>query len=72
MDNIVHNPKALIVNAGNANACTGRDGEIAVYNICQEVANNIIGCQKEEVLMCSTGVIGTKLPYEKINQKIHF
>ena len=67
--NIKNNPKALIVNAGNANACTGENGKNSTYQICHEVAKNL-ECTKEEVLMCSTGVIGVNLPYEKIKQKI--
>lgn len=57
--------KAIIVNAGNANACTGEEGEKNAYEMCRLTAN-AIGCSSEEVLVCSTGIIGVQLPMEKV------
>lgn len=61
--------KALIVNAGNANAFTGDDGDKAVVEMAKAVAEEF-GCEAEEVFVSSTGVIGQKLPLEKITAKI--
>ena len=56
--------KALIVNAGNANAFTGKQGEEVVKSTAQAVANQL-NCQPEEVFVASTGVIG-----EQLNQQL--
>ncbi|MEM6475678.1 MAG: bifunctional glutamate N-acetyltransferase/amino-acid acetyltransferase ArgJ [Pseudomonadota bacterium] len=55
--------RALVVNAGNANAFTGYRGREAVEAIMAQVAEGI-GCQPQEVLVSSTGVIGVPLPKE--------
>lgn len=55
----------LIVNAGNANACTGERGKRDALAVCQAVAERA-GVAKEEVLPFSTGVIGEPLPVTKI------
>jgi len=57
--------RGLIVNAGNANAFTGEDGKAAVEKTVSALAAKI-GCAKEQVFASSTGVIGVKLPTEKI------
>ena len=57
--------RAVIVNSGNANACTGPEGEIAVESEAAAVATEL-GCAPEEVLVASTGPIGIPLPVEKI------
>lgn len=56
--------RALIVNAGNSNAFTGYRGREAVEAIMAQVADRL-GCAKEEVFVCSTGVIGVPLPKDK-------
>ncbi len=53
--------RALVVNAGNANAFTGYRGREAVEAIMEQVAGGI-GCSREEVFVSSTGVIGVPLP----------
>ncbi len=58
-------PKYLLINAGNANAATGEKGEKDTTEICREISK-LTGCEKEEVLMFSTGVIGELLPANKI------
>ena len=52
--------KALIVNSGNANAHTGSKGIETVKNTVNSVASHI-GCNANEVYVCSTGVIGEHL-----------
>lgn len=52
--------KALIVNAGNANAFTGIDGEKTVLATAKEAAK-ALNCLKEEIFISSTGVIGEVL-----------
>ncbi|GAB4320563.1 MAG: bifunctional glutamate N-acetyltransferase/amino-acid acetyltransferase ArgJ [Candidatus Sumerlaeia bacterium] len=57
--------RAIIVNAGNANACTGETGRLHARRMAQ-IAAALIQCTPEEVLPASTGVIGRPLPIEKI------
>lgn len=61
--------RALVVNSGNANAFTGKAGQDAVAATARRVADTI-GCRPEEVFIASTGVIGEKLPVEKITAAI--
>ncbi|MFA9201412.1 MAG: bifunctional glutamate N-acetyltransferase/amino-acid acetyltransferase ArgJ [Cypionkella sp.] len=56
--------RALVVNAGNSNAFTGRRGREAVEAIMGQVAAHL-GCRPSEVFVCSTGVIGVPLPQDK-------
>ena len=53
-------PRAVLVNAGNANAFTGLGGRKAVAESCLGLAQRL-GCEAEQVLMASTGVIGEPL-----------
>ena len=57
--------RAVIVNAGNANCATGPAGLAASRETAANVAR-AIGCREEEVLVCSTGVIGAPLRVERI------
>jgi glutamate N-acetyltransferase / amino-acid N-acetyltransferase len=57
--------RAVVVNSGCANACTGDDG-LAVARETAAEAARLIGCPLEQVLVASTGVIGVGLPIEKI------
>jgi glutamate N-acetyltransferase/amino-acid N-acetyltransferase len=61
--------KALIVNSGNANACTGKHGLMDVMELCDLVSRKI-DCRPDEVLMSSTGVIGRPLPVQKIKDAL--
>lgn len=61
--------RAVIVNSGNANACTGAAGMNDALATSSCLAAEI-GALDEEVLVSSTGVIGQKLPVEKINAAI--
>ena len=56
--------RALVVNAGNANAFTGYRGREAVEGIMAQVATHL-GCAASEVFVSSTGVIGVPLPQDK-------
>ncbi|MCL2492047.1 MAG: bifunctional glutamate N-acetyltransferase/amino-acid acetyltransferase ArgJ [Coriobacteriia bacterium] len=56
---------ALIINAGNANACTGQVGTQAALDTCQALSA-ALGIESQEVLVASTGVIGVELPIAKI------
>src|ERR1700712_2524399 len=56
--------RALVVNAGNANAFTGERGRVAVEVIAATVATHL-GCEPSDVFVASTGVIGTALPVPK-------
>jgi glutamate N-acetyltransferase/amino-acid N-acetyltransferase len=61
--------RAVIVNAGCANAGTGEDGLRDARETAEIVAHTI-GCPVEEVLVASTGVIGVRLPMEKLRAGI--
>lgn len=61
--------RAVVVNSGNANACTGAQGERDALEMCERVAK-ALGCPVEQVLVCSTGVIGVKLPMDKVRAGI--
>jgi len=56
--------RALVVNAGNANAFTGQRGRAAVEGIAARVAARL-DCRPIDVLVASTGVIGVPLPVDK-------
>lgn len=57
--------RAIVVNSGNANACTGAQGLANVQAVMEETAK-ALSISKEEVLVCSTGVIGQQLPMDVI------
>src|SRR5450759_2151609 len=57
--------RALVVNTGNANAGTGKDGMAAARRTCTELAE-LLGCSSAQVLPFSTGVIMEPLPVERI------
>jgi len=57
--------RAIVVNAGNANCATGKAGDDAAQRTVAETAKRL-GCTQQEVLVCSTGVIGVPLAVEKI------
>jgi len=59
--------RAVIVNSGCANACTGEDGLQAARDMAAETAA-LVGCPAEQVLVASTGVIGVSLPMDKIRR----
>ena len=56
--------RAVVANSGNANACAPQ-GEENAQRMCAAAAK-AIGCKAEDVLVCSTGVIGQKLKVDVI------
>jgi len=57
--------RALVVNAGNANAGTGDAGLVATRATCVKAAQ-LLDCAPEEILPCSTGVIMEPLPLDRL------
>lgn len=64
-----NNIRALIINTGNANAGTGAQGRVHAEQMCEAVAKQI-GCEINQVMPFSTGVILEPLPIDKIVQAI--
>lgn len=62
-------PRYLLINAGNANAGTGKQGMLDAMRSCQSVAQHG-QCEDNQVLPFSTGVIGQNLPVEKIENAL--
>ncbi|HAM52916.1 MAG TPA: ornithine acetyltransferase [Nitrospiraceae bacterium] len=61
--------QAVIVNSGNANACTGKQGMMDASEMANLVAATL-GLKKNKVYVCSTGVIGKPLPMDRLRQVI--
>ncbi len=61
--------RALVVNAGNANAFTGMKGRRAV-EVTAEAAADAVGCKFDQILIASTGIIGEALNAEKLTSKL--
>lgn len=61
--------QAIIINSGNANACTGERGLKDAEAMADLVAEGL-GISKRLVYVCSTGVIGTPMPMERIRSSI--
>ncbi len=59
--------RALVINTGNANAGTGDEGLSRATTVCSALSE-LIGCNPEQVLPFSTGVIMEPLPVDKITQ----
>ncbi len=57
--------RAVVVNSGNANACTGERGMDDAREMAR-LAANVCGASPEQALVLSTGIIGEFLPMEKI------
>jgi glutamate N-acetyltransferase / amino-acid N-acetyltransferase len=57
--------RAVVINSGNANACTGAQGDRDADEMTQMVAKHL-GCDASAVLVMSTGIIGRPLPIEKL------
>jgi glutamate N-acetyltransferase / amino-acid N-acetyltransferase len=62
--------RALVVNSGNANACTGAQGMADAKEMTELAAAAIGNCRAEQVLVMSTGVIGRFLPMAKVRDGI--
>ena len=63
--NLVHSPRWLLINSGNANAGTGEQGMQDALASCADLAE-VVGGIATQVLPFSTGVIGSPLPVNKI------
>jgi len=61
--------RGVIVNSGNANACTGKQGLADANRMC-ELAAGIVGCGEREILPSSTGIIGQHLPMDEVERGI--
>jgi len=61
--------QAIIINSGNANACTGRQGFDDALQMAQSVAEPL-KISPQDVLVASTGVIGNFLPMVKIKEGV--
>jgi len=61
--------RAIVVNAGNANACTGPRGDRDALRMCQ-LAAGIVDCPPNQILPSSTGIIGHALPMKKLERGI--
>lgn len=63
------NIKAIVINSGIANACTG---ELGYKNARKtiEIASQYLGVKKKNIIVSSTGVIGRQLPMDKIEEGI--
>ncbi len=59
------NLRAIVVNSGNANACTGTQGDADAVSMC-ELTEQALGIESHSSLVMSTGVIGRKLPMDKV------
>ncbi|WP_419153503.1 bifunctional glutamate N-acetyltransferase/amino-acid acetyltransferase ArgJ [Wohlfahrtiimonas chitiniclastica] len=57
--------RAVVINSGNANACTGDAGIHNARTMCEVVANGL-NLATDEVAVASTGIIGVPLPMDKI------
>jgi glutamate N-acetyltransferase/amino-acid N-acetyltransferase len=60
---------AVVVNSGNANACTGRTGVKNAVKMCSETAGYLV-VDPHEVLVASTGIIGKQLPMKAVSAGI--
>lgn len=61
--------RGVVICSGNANACTGPQG-LEDARLMTRVAADVAGCREEQMLVCSTGVIGRHLPMDKVEPGI--
>ncbi|MFP5073100.1 bifunctional glutamate N-acetyltransferase/amino-acid acetyltransferase ArgJ [Pseudonocardia nantongensis] len=57
--------RAVVLNAGGANACTGPEGFQTAHATAEKAAE-VLGCGAVEVAICSTGLIGEQLPRDTV------
>ncbi|MEV4320405.1 bifunctional glutamate N-acetyltransferase/amino-acid acetyltransferase ArgJ [Actinocrispum sp. NPDC049592] len=57
--------RAVVLNSGGANACTGPEGFQDTHATAEKVAE-VLECGAIEVAVCSTGLIGERLPMERV------
>lgn len=63
------NVRGIVICSGNANACTGEQGLRDARRMCA-VASDVVGCEPDQMLVASTGVIGRLLPMPVIESGI--
>ena len=61
--------QAILVNSGNANACTGQEGVEKTLNILNALSG-VLGLSEKRLLMCSTGVIGEQIDEKKFIKRL--
>ncbi len=61
--------RAVVVNSGNANACTGKEGREGARTMAATAASSL-NISSEDVFVASTGIIGERLPLEKVGPGI--
>lgn len=61
-DGVAH---AVVLNSGGANACTGPEGFGDTHGTAEHVAA-VLGCSAGDVVVCSTGLIGERLPMDRL------
>ena len=61
--------RAVVLNSGGANACTGQAGRDDVATTAALLAG-LLSCQPEEVAVCSTGLIGVRLPMRELTEGV--
>ncbi|MDN4066479.1 bifunctional glutamate N-acetyltransferase/amino-acid acetyltransferase ArgJ [Paenibacillus vini] len=61
--------QAVVVNSGNANACTGKQGEADAYAM-RAAAADALGLAEHDIAVASTGVIGELLPMDRVSTGI--
>lgn len=61
--------RAIVANAGNANACTGKQGRADALEMAA-VTGKLCGLKAKDVLVASTGIIGRYMPMEKLRAGI--
>jgi glutamate N-acetyltransferase/amino-acid N-acetyltransferase len=57
--------RAVVLNSGGANACTGPEGFQTAHATAEKAAD-LLGCGAGEVAVCSTGIIGEQLPRDTV------
>lgn len=62
--------QAVVVNSGNANACTGKQGETDAYTM-RKITAEKFSMPEHYVAVASTGIIGLEMPMKKIISGIH-
>lgn len=60
---------AVVLNSGGANACTGPAGFADTHHTAEQVAT-LVGCGAGSVAVCSTGLIGVRLPMDKLKSGV--
>lgn len=63
--------KAIVVNSGQANACTGQQGAANATAMAEQAAVSL-GCESSEVVLASTGIIGLQIPIVAALQGISY